>query len=102
MSATLAGLRLFAVLVALPLLARSRGGVLASGRGGRAPREPGGLGLPARGVAGVPGERARVAARGVRASGGGCLLGLDHGQRQLLGYVPGTLVLGVLALHGLR
>jgi len=39
---------------------------------------------------------------GIHASGGSCLLGLDHGQWQLVGYAPGALVLGVLTWHGLR
>jgi Zn-dependent protease with chaperone function len=39
---------------------------------------------------------------GIRTSGGGCLFSLDHGQWQLLGDVPGALVLGVLVFSGLR
>jgi Zn-dependent protease with chaperone function len=39
---------------------------------------------------------------GINASSGGCLLGLDHGQWQLIGAIPGTLVAGVLVFHGLR
>ncbi len=39
---------------------------------------------------------------GVRTSGGGCLLGLDRGQWQLVGFVPGAMVLGVLVFHGVR
>ncbi len=39
---------------------------------------------------------------GVRTASGGCLLGLNHGQWQLLGYGPGALVFGALLWQGLR
>jgi hypothetical protein len=101
-SATLVGLGFFGVLVALPLLAGRRGGV--------SPRVAAGahvvslLGwalLPAVWL-GCLGSALGSWLAGIRAAGGGCLLGLDHGQWQLLGYVPGALVLGVLVWHGLH
>jgi len=96
------GLGFFAVLALLPVLARRRHGV--------SPRVAAGahlvsfLGwalLPAVWVACV-GVALGSWLGGIRTPGGGCLLGLDHGEWQLLGYVPGALVLGVLVWHGLR
>ncbi len=102
MSAAAAGLGFFAVLVGLALLAGRRGGV--------SPRVAAGaylvilLGwalLPAVWLA-CAGSALGSWLGGIRTSGGGCLLGLDHGQWQLLGYVPGALVAGMLVFHGLR
>lgn len=101
MSAAAAGLGFFAVLVGLPVLA---------GRGVVSPRVAAGahtvslLGwalLPAVWLACV-GSALGSWLGGIQAPGGGCLLGLDHGQWQLLGDVPGALVLGVLVLHVIR
>ncbi len=39
---------------------------------------------------------------GIRVAGGGCLLGLDHRQWTLIGYLPGATLLGVVGWHGLR
>ena len=102
MSAAAVGLGFFAALVGLPLLAGRRGGV--------SPRVAAGahlvslLGwalLPAVWLACL-GSALGSCLGGIQTSGGGCLLGLDHGQWQLLGYAPGTIVLGLLAFHGLR
>lgn len=101
MSTSVAGLGFFAVLVALPLLTGSRPGV--------SPRISAGahlvnlLGwalLPAVWLACL-GTALGSWLEGIRTSNG-CLLGLDHGEWQLLGYAPGALVLGVLVFHGLR
>ncbi len=102
MSAAAAGLGFFAALVGLPLLAGYRSGV--------SPRVAAGAHLVSLlGWALLPGVWLACFGSalgswlgGIQTSGGRCLLGLDHGYWQLLGYVPGTLVLGVLAWHGLR
>ncbi|MDA8317292.1 MAG: M56 family metallopeptidase [Actinomycetota bacterium] len=102
MSAPVVGLGFFAVLVGLS--------VLAGRRGGASPRAAAGahlvslLGwalLPAVWLA-CAGSALGSWLGGIRTSGGNCLLGIDHGQWQLLGDLPGALVLGVLAFHGLR
>lgn len=101
MSAAATGLGFFAVLVGLPLLA---------GRHGVSPRVAAGAHLVSLlGWALLPavwlacfGSALGSWLGGIRTSGGDCLLGLDHGQWLLLGYVPGALVLGVLVFHGLR
>lgn len=96
------GLGFFALLVGLSGLAGRRGGV--------SPRVAAGahlvslLGwalLPAVWLACL-GSALGSWLGGIQTPGGGCLLGLDHGQWQLLGYLPGTLVLGTLVFHGLR
>ena len=102
MSAPLVGLGLFAVLVALALLAGRLGGV--------SPRVVAGANLVSLlGWALLPvvwlaclGSALGSWLGGIRTSGGGCLLGLDHGQWELLGYLPGALVLGLLVWHGVR
>ena len=102
MSGPAVGLGFFAVLVGLSVLAGRRGGV--------SPRVAAGahlvslLGwalLPAVWLACL-GSALGSWLGGIRASGGGCLFGLDHGQWQLLGDAPGALVLGVLVFHGVR
>lgn len=102
MSAAAVGLGLFGVLVGLSALAGRRGGA--------SPRVAAGahlvslLGwalLPAVWLA-CAGSELGSWVGGIRTSGGGCLLGLDHGLWQLLGYAPGAIVLGVLLWHGLR
>lgn len=102
MSAPLVGLGLFAVLVALSLLAGRLGGV--------SPRAAAGAHLVSLlGWALLPvvwlaclGSALGSWLGGIRTSGGGCLLGLDHGQWALLGYLPGALVTGLLVWHGAR
>jgi Zn-dependent protease with chaperone function len=97
-----AGLGFFAVLVGLSVLVGRRGVVL--------PRVAAGaylvslLGwalLPAVWLA-CAGSALGSWLGGIRTPGGGCLLGIDHGQWQLLGYVPAALAAGVLIFHGLR
>jgi len=95
------GLGFFAVLVGLPLLAGRRGVSPRVAAGAHLVSLLGWALLPAVWLACL-GSALGLWLGGIRASSGGCLLGLDHGQWQLLGYVPGTLVLGVLAVHGLR
>ncbi len=102
MSAPAVGLGFFAVLVGLSVLARRSGGV--------SPRVAAGAHLVSLlGLALLPAVWLACAGSalgswlgGIRTSGGGCLLGIDHGQWQLLGYAPGAIVLGVLVFHGLR
>ena len=102
MSAAAVGLGFFAMLVGLAVLVGRRAGV--------SPRVAAGayvvslLGwafLPAVWLA-CFGNALGSWLGGIRTSGGGCLLGLGHGQWQLLGYIPGTLVLGMLVWHGFR
>jgi len=98
-SAAAAGLGLFAVLVVLPRLADSDRSV--------APRVAAGAHLMSLlGWALMPvvwlaclGSALGASLGGIRTSGGGCLLGLDRGQWELLGYVPAVLLLAVLVRH---
>ena len=102
MSATLVGLGLFGVLVALSALAGHRGRVLPRvAAGAHLVSLVGWALLPAVWLACLGGALGSWLG-GIRAPGGGCLLGLDHSQWQLLGYAPGALVLGVLVWHGIR
>ncbi|MDA8056885.1 MAG: M56 family metallopeptidase [Actinomycetota bacterium] len=102
MSATLVGLGFFGALVALALLTGRRDGV--------SPRVAASAHLVSLvGWALLPvvwlaclGSTLGSWLGGIRASGGGCLLGLDHSQWMALGYVPGALVLCLLVWHGLR
>ncbi|MDA8357620.1 MAG: M56 family metallopeptidase [Actinomycetota bacterium] len=102
MSAVAAGLGFFAVLAVLSLLA---------GRHGRiSPRVAAGAHLVGLlGWALVPavwltclGSALGSWLGGIHTSGGGCLLGLDRSQWQLLGEVPGAFVAGALVVQGLR
>ena len=102
MSGPAVGLGFFAVLVGLSVLVGRRSGV--------SPRVAAGahlvslLGwalLPALWLA-CAGSALGSWLGGIRVSDRACLFGLDHGQWQLLGDVPGALVLGVLAFHGVR
>jgi Zn-dependent protease with chaperone function len=101
-SAAAVGLGLLAVLVVLPRLAGGDGAV--------APRVAAGAHLMSLlGWALMPvvwlaclGSALGTWLGGIRTSGGGCLLGLDHGQWELLGYVPAVLLLAALVRHGLR
>ena len=102
MSAAAAGLGFFAVLVGLSALAGRRAGVSPGvAAGAHLVSLLGWALLPAVWLACL-GSALASWLGGIRTSGGGCLLGLDHGQWQLLGYVPGTLVLGVLVWQGFR
>lgn len=102
MTAAVAGIGLFVLLVALALLAGRRGGVSPRVAAGAYLVSLVGWGLlPAVWLACLGGSLSSWAA-GVRAPGGGCLLGLDHGEWQLLGYLPAAVVLGVVVRRGLR
>ena len=102
MSAAFLGLGFFAVLVGLPILTGRRRGV--------SPRVAAGAHLVSLvGWALLPavwlvcsGSALGSWLSGVHPAGGSCLFGLDQGQWTLLGYLPGTAVLGVLVWHGLR
>ncbi len=102
MSDALVGLGFFALLIGLPVLTARRHGV--------SPRVAAGAHLVSLvGWAVLPavwlvcsGSALGSWLSGIRATGGGCLLGLDHGQWALLGYVPGAAVLGVLVWQGLH
>jgi hypothetical protein len=100
-SAAAVGLGFFVVLVGLPLIAGRRGVSPRVAAGAHLVSLLGWALLPAVWLACL-GSALGSWLGGIRTSGGSCLLGLDHGQWQLLGYVPGTLVLGVLVFHGLR
>jgi hypothetical protein len=107
-SAAIVGLGFFAVLVGVPVLT---GHPALTGRGGGvSPRVAAGAHLvslvgwallPAVWLA-CSGSALGSWLSGIRPAGGGCLFGLDQGQWTLLGYLPGTAVLGVLVWHGLR
>ncbi len=102
MSAPAAGLGFFAVLVGLSALAGRRDGVPPRvAAGAHLVSLIGWALLPAVWLA-CSGSALGSWLGGIRTPGGGCLLGLDHGQWQLLGYLPGTAVLGVLVWHTLR
>lgn len=101
MSAAAVGLGFFAVLVGLALLAGRRGVSARVAACGHLVSLLGWALVPVVWLVCL-GSALGSWLGGLRVSGGGCLLGLDHGQWQLIGYVPGTFLAGVLVLHGLR
>lgn len=102
MTATVVGLGLLGLLVALPAVVGERAGV--SPRVAAATHLVGLVGwglLPAVWLACLAGSIGSWLA-GIRVSGGGCLFGLREGQWQLVGYLPAAMALGLLVSHGLR
>ena len=102
MSAPAAGRGFFGLLVALSLLAARAGGVSPRVAAGAHLVSLLGWALLSAVWLACLGSELGSWLGGIRIAGGGCLFGLDHGQWQLLGDLPGALVLGVLVFHGLR
>lgn len=100
MTPTVAGVGLFALLAVLPLPAGRRGVSPRVAAGAHLVTLVGWGLLPVVWLACLGGSVGPWVG-GIRVPGGGCLLGLDHGQWQLLGYLPAAVVLGVVVWHGL-
>jgi hypothetical protein len=101
-TAAVAGLGLFALLVALPVVIGGRAGVSPRVAAGAYLVDLVGWGLlPAVWLACLGGSIGSWLA-GFRVAGGGCLFGLQQGQWQLAGYLPAATALGVLVWHAIR
>lgn len=102
MSAAAAALGLLGLLVVLPGLIGARAGASPRVAAGAHLVSLVGWGLlPTVWLACTGGAIGSWAA-GIRLSGGGCLLGLDRGDWQLLGYVPTAVALGLLVRQAVR
>jgi hypothetical protein len=96
------GIASLGVLVVLPVLVGSRAGVSPRVAAGAYLVALVGWGLlPALWLACLGGSIGSWLAN-IRVSGGGCLLGLQQSQWQLVGYVPAAGALGVLVWHAIR
>lgn len=102
MTAAAVGLGLLGLLVVLPAVVGDRAGVSPRVAAGAYLVDLVGWGLlPAVWLACLGGSIGSWLA-GVRVTGGGCLFGLQEGRWQLVGYLPATGALGVLAWHAIR
>lgn len=99
MTATAAGLGLFALLMYLPVVVDGRRDVSPRLAAGGHLVSLLGWGLLAVVWLGCVGASIGAWLAGIPAPGGGCLLGLERAQWLLLGYLPAAAALGLLAWH---